>query len=109
MNYEIISTPSFLRKIKKLSKKYPSLKEEIIELREKLQSNPNLGVKVFKNCYKIRLAIKSKGVGKSGGARIITHVVIQDRTIYFLTIYNKAESENVTDSEILMILKNLIN
>jgi mRNA-degrading endonuclease RelE of RelBE toxin-antitoxin system len=109
MNYEIISTPSFLKKIKKLSKKYPSLKEEILGLGEKLQSNPNLGVKVFKNCYKIRLAIRSKGGGKSGGVRIVTHVVIQDKKIYFLSIYDKSESGNIKDSEILELLKNLIN
>ena len=39
----------------------------------------------------MRLQISSKGKGKSGGARVITHllVTIQDQTLYLLKIYDK--------------------
>ena len=38
------------------------------------------------NCFKIRLAIASKGRGKSGGARVITHFYIENETVYLLAI-----------------------
>ena len=56
---------------------------------ESLENNPNQGTNIGNNCYKIRIAITSKGKGKSGEARIITHVVIEDETSYLLSIYYK--------------------
>jgi hypothetical protein len=64
-----------------------------------------LGTPIGKNCYKIRIAISSKGKGKSGGARIITHYVITDKTVYLLSIFDKSERENLTDKEIKELLK----
>jgi hypothetical protein len=52
------------------------------------------------SCYKIRLAIKSKGKGKSGGARVISHVYVVDNNVFLLAIYDKSEQENITDKEI---------
>ncbi|MDX1919215.1 MAG: hypothetical protein SFU25_00605 [Candidatus Caenarcaniphilales bacterium] len=40
-----------------------------------LEKVPNLGTFLGNNCYKIRLSIKSKSKGKSGGARVITHLI----------------------------------
>jgi len=51
-----------------------------------LENNPRLGTAIGKNCYKIRLSIRSKGKGKSGGARVITHLIVNigDETLYLL-------------------------
>ncbi|MDH0659327.1 type II toxin-antitoxin system RelE/ParE family toxin, partial [Empedobacter sp. GD03865] len=57
------------------------------------------------NCYKIRLAIKSKGKGKSGGARVITHLFIENETIYLLSLYDKSEQNSISDKEIKDLLK----
>ena len=57
------------------------------------------------NYYKIHLAIASKAKGKSGGARVITHLVFKDSTVYLLTIYDISEIENLTDKEILELIK----
>jgi len=85
MSYNIIATPEFLKEAKKLGKKYRSLKEDLAVLIEELQQNPTLGTALADNCYKIRLAIKSKGKGKSGGARVITHLLLKMKQfIYFL-------------------------
>ena len=54
--------------------------------------------------YKIRLAIKSKGKGKSGGARIITYVVTDDKEVYLLTIYDKAELDSVDDKTLKKVI-----
>ncbi len=100
MSYNILLIPPFDRQLKRLSKKYPSLKEEYFELIESLEQNPEQGTNLGNNCYKIRLAIASKGKGKSGGARVITNIVIADATVYLLSIYDKSEKENLTDKEI---------
>ena len=107
MSYELISTPNFERELKKLSKKYPSLKSDFIALSKSLKEDPTQGSEVFKNCYKIRFAIKSKGRGKSGGGRLITYVKIVNKRIYLLSVYDKSDQETVTDAYIKQFLKEL--
>ncbi len=53
------------------------------------------------------MAISSKGKGKSGGARVITYVYIQSETVYLLSIYDKSDDENISDSEIRDLIKSL--
>jgi len=74
MNVNIIPTKPFEREAKPLIKKYTSLKSELAELGNELSQNPYIGDKITENTYKIRLAVKSKGKGKSGGLRVITFV-----------------------------------
>jgi hypothetical protein len=64
-----------------------------------------LGTPLGKNCYKIRMIIASKKKGKSGGARVITYVKIEKKTITLLDIYDKGDKESMTDNEILAIIK----
>jgi mRNA-degrading endonuclease RelE of RelBE toxin-antitoxin system len=104
MKYNVITIPPFDRQLKRLAKKFPSLKAEYAFLIESLENEPNQGTLLINNCYKIRFAIKSKGKGKSGGARIITHVQIVGSNVYLLAIYNKSEKENITDKEIEYLL-----
>jgi mRNA-degrading endonuclease RelE of RelBE toxin-antitoxin system len=105
----MIIKPSFyfLKSIKRLSKKYPSLKNDIFELGESLKVTPIQGTFIGKNCYKIRLAIASKGRGKSGGGRVITCVQIVDDVIYLVAIYDKSDQESMNDTEIDDILRDL--
>tara|TARA_R110002050_G_scaffold176775_1_gene309749 strand:- start:11553 stop:11882 length:330 start_codon:yes stop_codon:yes gene_type:complete len=105
MSYSIITIAPFDKKAKRLSKKYPSLKKEFIALFQLLELTPTLGAKVFKNCYKIRISIKSKGKGKSGGARIITYVIVEEETVYLLDIFDKSEKESIPDSELKRLIK----
>lgn len=70
MNYKIITIESFDKDLKRLVKKYASLKNEFANLLATLKENPKHGVALINNCYKIRLGIASKGRGKSGGARV---------------------------------------
>ena len=105
MNYNVITIPPFDRQLKRLSKKYPSLKEEFLELVILLELNPEQGINLGNNCFKIRIAISSKGKCKSGGARIITNIVIDDTTVYLLYIYDKSERETLTDKELEDLLR----
>ena len=69
MSYSIFSIPPFDKQLKRLAKKYLSLKEDFSALVESLEKRPIQGTPLGKNCYKIRLAITSKGKGKSGGSK----------------------------------------
>jgi mRNA-degrading endonuclease RelE of RelBE toxin-antitoxin system len=107
MNYDIHTISPFDKQLKRLSKKYPSIKNDIAKLGSELSENPVLGVEIFPNCYKIRLAIASKGKGKSGGARVITHIHISKTTVYLLSIYDKSERNNISDNEIRELLASI--
>ena len=86
-------------------KKFPSLKKEIQKLINELKTEPSKGILIGHNCHKIRISIASKGKGKSGGARIITHLIYKDNTVYLLTIFDKSEMENLSDKEIMELVK----
>ena len=51
------------------------------------------------------MAISSKGMGKSGGGRLITNIVISDELVYLLSIYDKSEKDNLTDKELQELLQ----
>jgi mRNA-degrading endonuclease RelE of RelBE toxin-antitoxin system len=105
MSYKIFSSHKFDKDLKRLSKKFPSLKKEYAELLELIKANPQEGTSIGHNCYKIRLAIASKGKGKSGGARVITYVYVKGETVYLLTIYDKSEQSDITDKELQSLLQ----
>jgi len=68
MNFEV--APEFEKSLKRLNKKYPSLKADYLAFLSELEKNPTMGDEIFPNCRKARIAIKSKGKGKSGGGRV---------------------------------------
>jgi len=105
MNCSVITIPAFERQIKKLVKKYPSLKTEYINLVQSLEKDSTLGTPIGNNCFKIRIAIASKGKGKSGGARVITCAHIVHDEVYLLSIYDKSEQENISSKELEELLK----
>jgi len=103
MNYQTVTTEDFDRKVKTLSKKYRSLKADLIAFEKELLANPTMGDDLGDNIRKVRMAIASKNKGKSGGARIITCTVLVNVTntdIYLLTIYDKGEQESISKKEI---------
>ncbi len=104
---KIKSIKVFKKEFKNLSKKYKSLPDDLEDLLFTLLTNPTLGSPIGKSCYKIRLKISSKQTGKSGGARVITHVYIEGETITLLAIYDKSDQSNITDTEIQERLKDI--
>ena len=107
MSFDVTSIPRFEKQAKRLIKKYPSLKREIVELIESLKSEPEQGTPLGNHCFKIRIAIASKGKGKSGGGRIITHVYVSQTTVFLLTIFDKSEHENIADAELNELLRQI--
>lgn len=104
MNYKIKTIPYFDKELKRLIRKYLSLKTDFIRLIVKAKLNPLQGdaLRNNHNCFKLRLAIKSKGRGKSGGARVIMH--IEEDTIHFLSIYDNSESKNIDSKKMNLLL-----
>lgn len=107
MSFKIATITNFRNEAKRLIRKYPSLQKEIEFLGEQLSSNPTLGTSIGNSCYKIRLSIASKGKGKSGGARIITYVYITGNTVFLLSIYDKSDKANITDTELKALLEQI--
>jgi hypothetical protein len=107
MSFKILPTPPFEKELKKLAKKYPSIKADLKNLVAELVANPASGTPLGNNCYKIRLAISSKNKGKSGGARVITFLQVVNEAIYLLSIYDKADLSNISDQELSSRIKNL--
>ncbi len=107
MSYSVIPIEKFKKEAKRLVKKYPSLKKELSALSALLTSDPAAGTSLGNNAYKIRISIKSKKAGKSGGARVITYLVTENKEIYLLTIYDKAELDTIDDKTLRRIITNV--
>lgn len=70
-----------------------------------LKTDPGQGTSLGNNCYKVRMAIASKGKGKSRGARVITHYKVIESAVYLLSIYDKSQHEDIPDKYIIDLLK----
>ena len=105
MNFRIKITSNFDKEAKPLLKKYRSFRNDIAKLIDELELNPKLGTPLGHNLYKVRIAIGSKGRGKSGGARIITYVILENETVHLISIYDKAEYDTAGIATLLTILK----
>jgi mRNA-degrading endonuclease RelE of RelBE toxin-antitoxin system len=103
--FSILLARSFEKDAKALLKKYPSLRQELVELGESLTNNPTLGTPLGRDCYKIRLAIKSKGKGTRGGARVITYVITENEEVVLLSIYDKKEKSSLKPNELNQLLQ----
>lgn len=96
--------PEFLKQAKHLTKKYPSFPEDLRVLINEITDNPLAGTDLGVDIRKVRMSIKSKGNGKSGGARVITFNYLLDdenRDITLMTVYDKSERETISDKEII--------
>ena len=105
MNYDIRRTETFSKHFKDLARKYPAVKADYSNLIDSLQTNPQQGQSLGKNCYKLRMKISGKQAGKSAGARVITYVLMQENKITLLDIYDKSDKENISDKELAELLK----
>jgi len=105
MSFNVYTTDFFDKELKKLSRKYPSVKFDYKALVDSLKKEPRQGQPLGKDCYKIRMAITSKGKGKSGGSRVITCVKIMAGSVFLLSIYDKNDRISISDKELDHLLK----
>ena len=110
MSFKVIPTPTFAKSLKALAKRHRSLKEEVKAFVAELERNPLQGVELTAGIRKIRMAIKSKGTGKSGGARVITYNVLvteEEGEVYLLEIYDKSEYTSVHEGVLKQMIETL--
>ena len=103
MNYNTEIHQDFKKEFKVLLKKYPSLKSDFQKIIDNIEKELSLADDLGNGFKKIRINIKSKGKGSSGGGRIITYetiVAIDNRYVIFATIYNKGDYDTI-DLEVL--------
>ncbi len=105
---EIIATAAFIKSAKRIAKKYRSFNDDYQRLIAELENNPHIGVDLGEGFRKVRMAISSKGKGKSGGCRVITLDMLEkNRCLYLLYAYDKSEHDNIILSVIKDIAKDL--
>ena len=110
MNYDLRPSPDFVKGVKALAKRYPSLKSDLMQFRQSLEKDPEQGVDLGGGLRKIRMNIKSKGRGKAGGARVITCNIIiskSDMVIALVYIYDKADASSVKNEAMRKIVEEM--
>ena len=107
MEVEIRVEAEFWTQAKRLSKKYHSMKKDLQEFKKSLIGNPYQGSSLGRGVRKVRMAIASKGKGKSGGARVITYVKVVSKTIFLVEVYLKSEYTSVDEVAIIAKLSTL--
>jgi len=109
MDILITAASVFERDLKRLAKRYASMKQDYAKLLRDLRENPRMGKSLGGKLRKVRMPIASKGKGKSGGARVITYTIYENAEGVFelrlLDIYDKGECSTMTDKELEALVK----
>jgi len=105
MNYKVVISSEFAKEAKRITKKHPGIKKDISKLVTELTINPTLGTDLGNNFYKIRLSVSGTNKGKSGGARVITYVILDQETVLLTEIYLKSEHDSADVSVLVNRLK----
>ena len=109
-NITISVSDDFAKEAKRLAKKYPSFKQDYKDFLDSIKENPLQGDEITKNIRKIRMAIKAKGKGKSGGARVITFNVLADvenGQVVFLLLYDKEDASTVKVNVVKQLVRDM--
>ena len=104
---KVRTSEDFRAAYKRLKKRHKSLQQDFERLLASLLQDPMQGVELEGGIRKVRMAITSKGRGKSGGARVIIRVRIVADELQLLYIYDKADYENVSDIFLRDIMKRM--
>ena len=109
-NITVSVSDDFAKEAKRLAKKYPSFKQDYKEFLESIKNKPLQGDEITKNIRKIRMAIKAKGKGKSGGARVITFNILTDIEnghVVFLLLYDKEDASTVKVNVVKQLVRDM--
>ena len=95
MSYKVVIAPEFAKEAKRIAKKHIGIKADIAKLIADLALDPTMETELGHNFYKIRMSISGTSKGKSGGARVITYVILNRETVLLAEIYLKSEHNSV--------------
>ena len=103
-------SPVFIKDLKHLAKKYPSILRQFENLLNQLKADERPGDKipgVGHDVYKVRLPNPSAQRGKSGGFRVIYYVQLADR-VFLIKVYSKTEQTDISMEDIHRIVAELL-
>ena len=109
-NITVSVSDDFAKEAKRLAKKYPSFKQDYKDFLLSIKNNPLQGDEITKSIRKIRMAIKAKGKGKSGGARVITFNILTDIEnghVVFLLLYDKKDASTVKVNVVKQLVRDM--
>ena len=110
MSYEVHLTETFQKSIKALKKKYPRVKNDLLDEIKALEKDPLKGDPTpgwSKEIWKARAASSDVKKGKRGGFRLIYFWKAGETKVYLLVVYFKGEKTDITKKEIETLLKKL--
>jgi len=100
MKLIVIEQNLYKKAVKKLSKKYSNIFDDVDEFLNSIKTKEDLGIELKSNVYKVRIKNSNKNRGKSGGYRLISYLKIVDNELHLLYIYDKSQIVNLTEKEI---------
>ena len=106
MSFKVVVSSEFAKEIKRIARKHKEIKADVTQLISSLETNPTLGTDLGQGFFKIRLAVSGTHKGKSGGARVITYVIIDEETVLLVEIYLKSEHDSIDTKPLIQRLKN---
>lgn len=109
-NITVSISKDFAREAKRLAKKYRSFKNDYENFLKSIKENPLQGDEITKNIRKIRMAIETKGRGKSGGARVITFNIltdVQNGQVVLLLVYDKEDASTVKINVVKQMVRDM--
>jgi mRNA-degrading endonuclease RelE of RelBE toxin-antitoxin system len=104
MSFRIEAIPRFEKDVKKLKKRFPRIKNDLVQFIDELELNHKLGVDLGENIFKARIPNSSLPAGKSGGFRVITYYKTND-VLYLVTIYSKTDKDTILTERLKQIIK----
>lgn len=104
---KVLYTKPFERELKRLSKRYRNIKNDIqpiiLELTEdNFIRNQISGIQ--ETVFKVRVKNSDIPIGKSGGYRII-YQIVSGKTVLLLIIYSKSDIADISLEEIEQIIR----
>lgn len=109
--YQVLDVKGFEEDLFKLSRKYPTVVNNVEELFENfeigiIKGNPIQRLSLKGNrVYKTELKIPDANKGAKGGFRVIWYLVTSDNFIYPLTIYSKSDQKDISLREIMRLIR----
>jgi mRNA-degrading endonuclease RelE of RelBE toxin-antitoxin system len=65
LKYQVIATPRFQKESKKIVRKYPGFRSDLLKLIDSLAHQPVQGSHLGEGIYKLRISISGKATGKA--------------------------------------------
>ena len=104
---KVLTTATFLRRLRELLKTYPHVISDIEPLIKLLKQGETPGDRIQRAggraIFKVRAPNQDAQSGKRGGYRVLYYLVDRDQRL-LLTMYSKSERADISADELLRIL-----